>query len=57
MFAKVGYRAMDLPTVLHIKYCMVSVHQANLSECEGRKNFLIDAIFCSSLSPLYGTPP
>ena len=34
-------------------YCMVSVQQANLSECKGRKNFCIGAILCSSLSHLH----
>ena len=29
--------AMDRPNVLHIIHCMVSVQQANLSECEGQK--------------------
>ena len=37
IFTKVYIEAMDRPTVLHIIYCMVSVQQASLSECEGQK--------------------
>ena len=33
---------------------MVSAQQANLSECEGQKNFHIDAIFRRNTSLSYG---
>ena len=36
---------MGRPTMLYKIYCMVNAQQANLSECEGRKNFLNDPIF------------
>ena len=55
MLAEVEYRGYGPSTMLHIIYCMVSAQQANLSECEGRKNLCINAIFYSSLSHLYGT--
>ena len=45
--------AMDQPTVLYVIYCMVSVQQANLSECEGRKTSATAPFFHSSLSHLY----
>ena len=41
--------AMDQQTVLHIIYCMLSVQQANLSECEGRKASTMIPFLCLRL--------
>ena len=48
MLAEVGYRGYG-PTYR-------ATYSILYGECEGRKNFRIDAIFCSSLSHLYATP-
>ena len=58
IFTEVKYRGYG-PTycATHNLYIMVSAQQTNVSKRKGQKNFCIVAIFCSSLSHIYGTPP
>ena len=42
--------AVDQPTLLHILYCMLSVQQVKLSECEGQKTSALTPFFCLSLT-------
>ena len=39
--------------MLHIMHCMVSVQQANLSECEGPKTSVTMSFFAQSLSLIW----